>query len=260
VRLRDTGQGIPLIKLPGLAGGTGLYREEVEAAARAGFRVVCVDCAGDRADDPAPGALTWDFLAAEVLGAMDALALDRALLWGTSFGCLVALASAARAPGRVSGLLLCHPPDPRQRPAYQRALLEWTEARRRPDFAARRLFTWGFRALSSWEVLFPTTIRRLPALVRAAADADTPGSTIREKIRMMTHQDPGFPSWEPAMPVSIVAGTWDTVTPLAEARRLAARLPGSTLRVLSFSGHCGAYSRPRSYHRICVEELRRLSR
>jgi pimeloyl-ACP methyl ester carboxylesterase len=42
--------------------------------------------------------------------AIDSLSAPRAVLWGTSFGSLVALATAARHPERVSGLLLSHPP------------------------------------------------------------------------------------------------------------------------------------------------------
>ncbi len=255
VKLRQIGSGPPVVKLAGLAGGIGLFEEEMRAAAAAGFRVAALDTSGDRADDPAPGPITWDLLAREIEAALDAMGADRAVLWGTSFGCLVALAAAARLPRRVSGLLLCHPPDPGRRPAYQRLMLRRAERSRDPARAARRLFVYGFRLLTAWELAYPPVLRRLPALARASYDAATPASTFLDKLRLMAMDPPGLPATTDPIPVSIVAGSWDLVTPLREARALVARLPGARLSVLRFSGHAGAFSRPGAYARLVVREL-----
>src|SRR5437867_9180076 len=161
MKLSSQGAGPPVVKLAGLAGGTGLYREEMRRAAEAGFRVVALDTAGDRQDDPAPGPLTWDLLAAEVFRGLDELDLPQAILWGTSFGCLVALGAAARRPRRVRGLLLCHPPEPLRRPRYERAAFQWARRREDPDRAAALLLPLGFRLLAGWEALYPPLLRRL---------------------------------------------------------------------------------------------------
>ena len=95
-----------VVQLAGIVGGCLLYRETGEALLRAGYRVALLDTAGDRRDDPAPGRLTWDFLAGEVVAGLDALGAERAILYGTSYGSLVALATAARFPARVQGVLL----------------------------------------------------------------------------------------------------------------------------------------------------------
>ena len=258
MRLRALGRGPLVVKLAGLAGGVGLYGEEIESVARAGFRIAAVDTAGDRSDDPAPGPLTWDFLAGEVFAGLAALAAPQAILWGTSFGCLVALAAAARRPECVSGLLLCHPPDPLRRPRFQQAVLQWAEKREDPLRVAR-VFTAGFRLLACWEGLFPTVLRRMPSLSRAAAEAATPPATVMEKIRLLTCDPPGFPPDDLGPRVSVVASSWDTVTSASEARRLSERLPGAKLRILRFSGHCAAYSRPRAYARLVLEELCRIA-
>ncbi len=258
MRLRTLGTGPPVVKLAGLAGGIGLYQEEMATAARAGFEVVALDTAGDRRDDPAPGPVTWDFLVSEVRAGLDALEIPRAVLWGTSFGCLVALASSARMPERVSGLLLCHPPDPTRRSRYERSLLGWAGRRRDPAEAARRVFILWFRLLAGWEALYPTVLGRLPALARATWEAATPASTFRDKLRLLAEEPPGYPPAEADIPVSIVAGAWDAVTPLSEVRSLAARLPDARLSVLGFAGHAGAYSRPRAYAQLVIRELQRL--
>jgi len=258
VRLWISGSGPTVVKLAGLAGGVGLYFEEMAAAAAAGFRVAGLDTAGDRADDPATGPLTWDALASEVVSGIEAIGAAPVLLWGTSFGSLVALAAAARRAERVRGLLLCHPPDPFERPWYQRAALRWVESRSDPPRAAASAFQLAFRLLVAWEGFYPTTLARLPKLVHAGVEAATPPTTVREKMRLLTSEPPAFPRPQDLPPTTIVASSWDTVAPPAATRRLLARLPGARLRMIRFAGHGAAYSRPRTYKRIIVEELARL--
>jgi pimeloyl-ACP methyl ester carboxylesterase len=259
MRLRERGGGPLVVKLAGIAGGTGLYEEEMAAAAAAGFRVAALDTTGDRADDPAPGPITWDALAADVGRGLDALGSERGVLWGTSFGSLVALAFAARSPERVAGLLLCHPPEPGRLPRPQAAAIRWAAARKDPERAARALFAVGFNLLMSWEGVYPSTLLRVPGLLRASREAATPARTLLEKLKLLDGDAPGLPAPEARIPVSIVAGTWDTLAPLSGAKRLAASIPGARLAAMRFSGHSGAYSRPRAYSRLMVRELKSLA-
>jgi aminoacrylate hydrolase len=247
-----------VVKVSGIAGGVRLYDEEVTAAVGAGFRVIALDTSGDRHDDPAREPITWELLAAEVEAAIAQVGADRAVVWGTSFGCLVALAAAVRRPARIRGLLLCHPPDALRQPRAYPELLAWAARRRRPDLAARLLFSLSFGALTSWEAVAPALWWRLPALLSASIEAATPASTVRRKLELLFGDDPGVPSAS-SMGVEIVAGAWDLVAPLSGARRVADRLPGARMTIMGYSGHAGAYARPRSYHRIVTGALARLS-
>ncbi len=257
MRLRAEGTGPPVVKVAGLAAGVGLYHEEVAAATAAGFRIGSLDTSGDRLDDPARGALTWDGFVAEVCQALDELGERKAILWGTSFGSLICLATAARRPDRVAGLLLCSPPLPGWKPRLHVALLGWASRRPRAARATAHWFTAGFLLLNAWEFVKPSALIRLPGLARAARDARTPNRTIHQKLELLLRDHPGLPSGE--IPCSIIAGRWDTVTFPGASRRLAAMLPGSRVRLLGWAGHSCAYSRPRTYARWVIEELRRLS-
>ena len=251
--------GPVVVKLAGIAGGIRLYDEEVEAVASAGFRVIALDVTGDRRDDPAGTPLEWTRYADEVAGAIEGATRDRAILWGTSFGGMIALATAARHPKRVGGLLLTHPPDPLWRPRAYLALLAFAQRRANPDLAVRLMFPAAFLGMTSWEAISPRLWFRLPSLTRKAIEAATPASTIRKKLGLLFQEDPGLPPGASTIPVEILAGAWDLVAPLAGARRLASRLPGARLHVLSYSGHAGAFARPRAHREFVLDALKRLT-
>jgi pimeloyl-ACP methyl ester carboxylesterase len=256
MRLCVRGEGPLVVKLAGLVGGVGIFDEEIGAAA-AEFRVAALDTSGDRADDPAPAPLTWDLLAGEVLAAVERLG-EPAVLWGTSFGSLVCLAAAARRPEAVRGLLLCFPPEPGWAPHAWVTVLRACRRSVAPDRAAARAFHAGFLALTGWEMLLPAALARIPRTWRAARDAATPARTIARKLALLWLEAP-VPV-PPGVRVSIIAGGLDTVAPLAGARRLAARITRSRLRILRLAGHAGTFSRPRTYARWSLEELRALTR
>lgn len=258
MRLRTEGDGPLVIKIPGLAGGVGLQHEQIAAARAAGFRVAAVDLPGDRLDDPAPGPLSWDYLANEVYRVLETLDAPRAILWGTSFGALICLAAAARRPQCAAGLLLCSPPLPGASPPLQRALLDWTSSRPLPARSTARHFQLGFSLLNAWEFCAPTALMRAPRLAAATRRASTPNRTVLEKLNLLFRDHPGMPP--PEIPCAIIAGRWDTVTSFGAAPRLARMLPGSRLHRLWFCGHACAYSRPAAHNRCVIEELRRMSK
>lgn len=259
MKLTVHGTAGPLVvKLSGIAGGIRLYDEEIAEAVAAGFRVAALDVSGDRRDDPPKRRLDFDLYAAEVVDAIDRVGVAKAAVWGTSFGCLIALAAASRYPGRVSGLLLSHPPDPLWRPRLHLALLDWTDRQGNPDLVGRVLFTIAFLGLTSWEGLAPSLWVRLPALIRASLEAATPPATVKRKIELLFRDNPGLPPRDAGISVEIVAGAWDLVAPLAGARRLASRIPGSKLHVIDYVGHAGAYTRPQVHGDAVIAALKRL--
>jgi len=257
MRVAYRGDGPLIVKLAGVAGGIGLYEEEMTAATGAGFRVAALDTSGDRHDDRSPVPAGWDGFAREVVASIDSEGRETAILWGTSYGCLVALATAARHPGRVAGLLLSHPPDPGRGDALYRRLHDWAERRRDPTATMRRAFSTWFLASTAWELCAPPLWFHLPGLWRASREAATPKETVRAKVELLFAEPPGFP---PAgIPVEIIAGSGDLIAPRRGAEALSARLPGSRLHVMTWSGHAGAYARPTTYRRLALEALRRLS-
>jgi pimeloyl-ACP methyl ester carboxylesterase len=108
IAVTRTGRGAPIVCLHATGHGA---RDYARLAARLGdrFEFHAIDWPGQgespREATPASAARYAELLA----GAMEALALERALIIGNSIGGAAALIYAAAKPARVRGLILCNP-------------------------------------------------------------------------------------------------------------------------------------------------------
>ena len=103
----DGGQGAPAYLLVHSLGGRADFWSGVLTPLRKHVRAVAFDLRGHGASPAAPAAAhALDDFVDDALAAVQATGLGRFVLVGHSFGALVALAVAARAPKRVAGLVL----------------------------------------------------------------------------------------------------------------------------------------------------------
>ena len=100
-----SGSGLPMVLLPGLAGGISLLQPLVRHLGRS-FRVHCLDWRGERDPFDIRRPFGVKELTGDVLEFCDALRLESPLLMGVSFGAAVALETAIRQPGRFCGLVV----------------------------------------------------------------------------------------------------------------------------------------------------------
>lgn len=173
---------------------------------------------------------SWPELARDLLGLLDALGIERAVLGGASMGCATVVHAAVQAPERVAGLVLAIPPTAGEGRRVQAtvyrglALLDRTRlldgvrlAVRplpRPSAAPGTRRALGFTALDT----LLRDRRRVAPLLCGAASSDLPPD---DELARLT------------MPALILAWPDDPVHPLATARRLHDLLPDSTLEVAS---------------------------
>jgi len=104
----DAGSGPAIILVPGGTMSAGDWRDAGYVDELVGsHRVISVDPLGlgqsDKPHDQA--AYRLPDVAADVIGVMDAAAVDRAVVWGYSYGGEVAAAVAAHHPDRVTGVI-----------------------------------------------------------------------------------------------------------------------------------------------------------
>lgn len=98
----------PVILVHGILMDAYCNRDIAGSLAAEGYRVILLDLLGHgRSDRPTKAAEhRVDFYAEQILGLMDHLGLERAILGGVSLGAITTLTAACLAPHRVRGLLL----------------------------------------------------------------------------------------------------------------------------------------------------------
>lgn len=191
------------------------------------FRVVRHDVRGtgrSRTDPDAEYGL--DRYADDAAAVLDAVAVERAVVWGMAFGTRVALAFAARHPDRVHALAL-----------YDASV----EA---PDTEAQREGAAGAKARRA-ELGLPEVVRDR-SWFRHDNDA-TARASLAAAYREPDHSR--YARSLPARPVLIATGEFDPN--LGASRRLQQMIPGSELRVMEAVGHGSVMQRPD----LCLDVL-----
>jgi pimeloyl-ACP methyl ester carboxylesterase len=101
-------QGTPVVLVHGILMDAYCNRDIADTLASEGYRVILLDLLGHgRSDKPTKASEhRVDFYAEQVLGLMDHLGLERAVLGGVSLGAITTLTAACLAPHRVRALFL----------------------------------------------------------------------------------------------------------------------------------------------------------
>jgi pimeloyl-ACP methyl ester carboxylesterase len=104
--------GPPLVLMPGLTGNAHFFDAMVADGLSSGFRVLALDLRGRGLSDKPETGYTMANHAADMVGLLDTLGLERVLLGGHSFGGLVACYVAAHFPERVERCVVLDSPSP----------------------------------------------------------------------------------------------------------------------------------------------------
>lgn len=169
---------LPIIHLHGF-GISGRYLVPTAARLARWYPTYVPDLPGYGRSPRPEGVLDIPDLATEVVGFMDALGLDRAVLLGNSLGCIVAIEVANLVPDRIPRAILVSPSggthnEPLPRGLAQLALDGLHEGPRMTGIAIRDYLKFGlansvrlFRAMTAYDISAHLDPLQLPLLVVA---------------------------------------------------------------------------------------------
>jgi pimeloyl-ACP methyl ester carboxylesterase len=234
VRFLDVGEGPAVVLIHGFASSLETW-ELVVPELEKGHRVLALDLKGFGWTDRPPGDYSPAAQAKLVLGLMDERGIDRAAVVAHSWGASVALALALEAPDRVSRMAL-----------YD----AWVYEEQLPSF-----FVWS-RADVIGEILVGLFYDERPDERMTAAffnreavseelieaverSLERPGTKAAalEAIRGQEYEDVQHLYGQIQVPVLLLWGREDVVTPLAYGETLSRQLPGARLVVYPRCGH-----------------------
>ena len=237
-----TGDGPPLLLVPGLSGVGAFWAQQVPALAR-DFRVVVHDHRGTGASTHSRIQYSVEQMADDVLRLMDALAIGSAHFVGHSTGGAIGQVIAQDHPARLRSLVLSATwagQDP-----YFRRL-----------FASRRetLLGLGVEAYLRASALMlapPWWLRANDAALteqhRRTAAASPPVEILMSRIDAIVRFDRRARLGEIRTPTLVVVAADDMITPAFYSEELAAGIPEAKLVVLEGGGHFAPNVLPEPY-------------
>lgn len=249
----DGGSGLPVLFVHGFPHDRTLWSPQLQGMT-AQARVLAVDLRGFGETTVAPP-YSMEQYADDLVGFMNTLRLERAVIAGLSMGGYVAFAMWRRHPSRIRGLVL----------ANTRAGADSDEARekRRSQMAIAR--DQGSAVIADavlTGMLGKTTRAGRPEIVNAVHRmiSAAPVEGVIGALQAMIDR-PDSTSTLPTIdvPVLVVTGDEDAIIPIEEARSMQAAIRGSSLEIIAGAGHLSNLERPAAFNHVVSEFLAKLT-
>lgn len=248
-----SGEGEPLLLIPGFAAGRWLWFQQVETLARH-FRVITFDPRGVSDSDKPEGPQTISLIADDVAALLDALEIQSCHILGASFGGFVAQEFALKYPTRTRKLILCCTsfggpnhvlPDPETLLAFASTRGLNSEERVRQNLLLA--FT-------------PEFVRTQPAeidtVVRLRATNEVPEHIYMSQLQAAVGFNAEDRLATMACPTLVLSGDADAIVPVENSKRLAQKIPAAQLRIIEGGSHTFFIERPKEFNRVVAEFLR----
>ena len=215
----DGPAGAPVLMLSNSLGtDLSMWGPQVVALARS-FRVLRYDTRGHGASSVTPGPYDVDRLGRDVVGLLDALAIDRVHFCGLSLGGVTGMWLGIHAPDRLRSLALCNTAAHIGSSDLWNARIERVREGGMAAIAQGVIERWFTPGFLTREPDTAAAMRRM--LERASAEGYIAGCAA---VRDMDQREAIAGIRVPAL---VIAGAHDTATPAADGRFLAAQIPAA---------------------------------
>lgn len=236
----------PLVLLSHSLASSGIMWEQQMPALVDGYRVLRYDTRGHGGSDAPAGPYALDDLGDDVVGILDALDIQRVHWVGLSMGGMIGQNLALRYPQRLLSLVLCDTasriPEENQ-PLWDQRMAVAEKSGMEPlcDETMERWFTPSFLHANGPEL----------AAIRAQFLA-TPISGYVGCCRAIRGLDYTDRLCEVALPVQLIVGAEDPLTPPEASRTIQQNIPGATLSVVESGSHLCNVEQPDAFNRALI--------
>ncbi|QWV97771.1 alpha/beta hydrolase [Geomonas nitrogeniifigens] len=247
----DVGTGPVLMLIHGFPLNRQMWQPQLTPIAEAGFRVIAPDLRGFGASDAPAGGYSMDLFADDIVGLLDALDIEKAVVGGMSMGGYVLLNLMERYPDRVrAACFIATRANADDEAGRARRSAMAAEAERLGANPVIKIFA---------ELLFATeTAERNPELIalvtswmRNAAPKGLAGGLLAMRDRKDYVED--LKSFQ--LPSLVLAGAEDRAAPLEVAKVLIDGLPGCKSRIIDKAGHMLNMEQPEIFNKTLIDFL-----
>jgi 3-oxoadipate enol-lactonase len=248
IRYDIAGEGPWLILAHSLATDLSLWDDQM-AALTPHFRVLRFDTRGHGGSSAPDMPYDLPTMAADVLGLMDAIAVERAHVCGISMGGMIAQHVALAAPARVDRLVLVstasgYPPEAR---AMWGERIAAVRAHGMAPLVAPTLERWF---TPPWRQAHPEVMARIGSLIRS-----TPAVGYIGSGQAIAGLDTTDRLSALRCPTLVIAGADDAGTPPTMGRTIAERIPGARFESIASASHLCNVEQAATFNRLLVGSL-----
>jgi len=214
-------------------------------------RVIAWDARGYGLSEDYPGALAFSDFAADLLRLLGHLRIERAHLCGLSMGGRIALDFHERHSARTASLVLVDTFPGFDSSFTQQGRERFVRERREPLLAGKTLADMApavARGLVSPSAPPQVTQQLIASMCALHTDS------YLKTIEAMTMYQPVTDVSQIRVPVQIIVGADDKLTPPAISRKMAAAIPGARLLELAATGHLSNLENPVAFN-ACLREF-----
>ncbi|WP_158850933.1 alpha/beta fold hydrolase [Saccharothrix deserti] len=238
----DKGAGLPVLLVHGHPFDRSMWRPQVEQLSSR-YRTIAPDLRGYGETTVVPGKTPLNVFADDLIGLLDRLDLDRAVLCGLSMGGQIVMELHRTHPERVHALILADTFPEAETPAGR-------EAR---HAAAERALREGMGPYADEvldKMIAPRNVQALPAVaahvlrMMRGTSPEGAAAALRGRAERPDYLDSLSRTTVPAL---VVVGEDDEYTPVDVARRMHSTIPGSTLAVIPGAAHLPNLERPEEF-------------
>jgi len=238
----DEGQGTPIVFIHGFPFTKAMWAKQVETL-KDKYRCIAYDVRGHGDTTGTLHEFSISQFADDLIDFMDVLKIDKVILCGLSMGGYIALHAARKAPDRFLALALCDTQckadteEARDKRMRTIAFIQQNGLSKYADESVKSLF-----APASLETKKPEVDFIRNTILNSSAD-----NICRTLIALANRKDTCSVLSSLKIPVLILVGTEDKVTPLAAAQFMHEQLPSSELQTIAAAGHISNLENPEEF-------------
>lgn len=204
------------------------------------YRAIAYDVRGLGKSPAGDGQYSIELFVDDLAALLDHLKVERAVLCGLSMGGYIALRAAERNPERLSGLVLC---DTKSGPDTDEAKIK----RAATIAAVKKDGVEKFAGEFIKAVLTENTLRTKPALVESLLNSVRRGSPLGISgalLAMAARTDTTASLAKLTVPVLILVGEQDKITPPSAAEAMLKAIPTAAMHVIPGAAHMSNLENP----------------
>lgn len=249
----DGETGPVLLILNGIMMSTASWTDFVPVYTANGYRVLRLDFRDQGLSDSYPEEYKIEVHLKDIIDLLDHLEIEKVVPVGISYGAMVAMLMAVEYPERIKSMVLANVVA-RVTPYLKAASQAWQEAADLKD--GRKFFRLAMPYIYS-DYFYKHNQEFLESREEILADAlDEKWLTRFNRLAESSYEfDINDRLTEIEMPVLLVAGERDILTPLEKMKEISKKLPDSRLLTINEAGHASCYEKMNEFNTAVLGHL-----